>query len=117
MLAFWQALLAGDSGTILGLLRDSDSGVVPNAVFDTSDLDAWKNYRSNSRWLSASKASSGTGEWGTRAGLGWSRGERDTLPRNAPGLRRAPGRDGGGRQGELLPSWAGERRLSPLGPR
>ncbi|XP_053114728.1 ankyrin repeat and SOCS box protein 10 isoform X2 [Hemicordylus capensis] len=49
--AFWQALLSGDGCAILCLLGDPESGVGPNCVFDTSDLDEWKNYRSNSRWL------------------------------------------------------------------
>ncbi|KAL8164758.1 UNVERIFIED_CONTAM: hypothetical protein K2H54_004072 [Gekko kuhli] len=49
--AFWQALLAGDGGAILCLLGDPDSGVGPNAVFDTSDVDEWKDYRANFRRL------------------------------------------------------------------
>lgn len=50
--AFWQALLAGDGCTILCLLGDPESGVGPNAIFDTSNLDEWKEYRFNFRWLS-----------------------------------------------------------------
>ena len=85
VLAFWQALPAGDSCAILCLLKDSESGVGPNSVFDTSDLDEWKNYRSNSRWLSAPKASSRLGD-----GLGWTRVA--TSPKSGPRLRRGSGR-------------------------
>ncbi|XP_061443016.1 ankyrin repeat and SOCS box protein 10 [Rhineura floridana] len=49
--AFWRALLSGDGCAILCLLGDPESGVGPNSVFDTSDLDEWKSYRSNVRWL------------------------------------------------------------------
>ncbi|KAJ6666687.1 hypothetical protein lerEdw1_020411, partial [Lerista edwardsae] len=48
---FWRALLAGDGCAILCLLGDPESGIGPNSVFDTSDLDEWKKYRTNFRWL------------------------------------------------------------------
>lgn len=49
---FWQALLAGDQGTVAEILRDPQNNLSPNAVFDTSDLEEWKNYRYNPRGLS-----------------------------------------------------------------
>ncbi|XP_007445135.2 ankyrin repeat and SOCS box protein 10-like [Python bivittatus] len=49
--AFWQALLVGDGCAVLCFLRDPESGVGPNSIFDTSDSDEWRQYRSNSRWL------------------------------------------------------------------
>lgn len=49
---FWQALLAGDHGTVAEILRDPQNNLSPNAVFDTSDLEEWKNYRFNPRGLS-----------------------------------------------------------------
>nr|XP_060638805.1 ankyrin repeat and SOCS box protein 10 isoform X2 [Anolis sagrei ordinatus] len=49
--AFWRALLEGDGCALLCLLRDPDSGVGPNSVFDTSDSEEWKALRGNSRWL------------------------------------------------------------------
>ncbi|XP_077159998.1 LOW QUALITY PROTEIN: ankyrin repeat and SOCS box protein 10 [Paroedura picta] len=48
---FWQALLAGDGCAILCLLRESQNGVGPNTIFDTSNLEEWKDYRFNFRWL------------------------------------------------------------------
>ncbi|KAM6451271.1 ankyrin repeat and SOCS box protein 10 isoform 2-T2 [Liasis olivaceus] len=49
--AFWQALLVGDGCAVLCFLRDPESSVGPNSIFDTSDSDEWRQYRSNSRWL------------------------------------------------------------------
>ncbi|XP_062816276.1 lon protease homolog, mitochondrial [Anolis carolinensis] len=49
--AFWRALLEGDGCALLVLLRDPESGVGPNSVFDTSDSEEWKALRGNSRWL------------------------------------------------------------------
>ncbi|XP_009867250.1 PREDICTED: ankyrin repeat and SOCS box protein 10 [Apaloderma vittatum] len=52
MEAYWQALLAGDQGAVAEILGDPHSNLSPNAVFDTSDLEEWKNYRFNIRRLS-----------------------------------------------------------------
>ncbi|KAK4825658.1 hypothetical protein QYF61_001481 [Mycteria americana] len=48
---YWQALLAGDQGTVAEILSDPQNNLSPNAVFDTSDLEEWKNYRFNFRRL------------------------------------------------------------------
>lgn len=56
---FWQALLAGDQATVAKILRDPQNNLSPNAVFDTSDLEEWKNYRFNPRRLSMGQ------QWGS----------------------------------------------------
>ncbi|XP_009638871.1 ankyrin repeat and SOCS box protein 10 [Egretta garzetta] len=48
---YWQALLTGDQGIVAKILGDPQNNLSPNAVFDTSDLEEWKNYRFNFRWL------------------------------------------------------------------
>lgn len=60
---FWQALLAGDQGTVAEILRDPENNLSPNAVFDTSDLEEWKNYRFNPRGLSMGE------QWGSACGV------------------------------------------------
>lgn len=87
---FWQALLAGDGCAILCLLGDPENGIGPNSVFDTSDLDEWKKYRTNFRWLSAC-----SGQWGVDSGGGWG---------GADGLSACQGWDlEGGTDGGLFP--------------
>ncbi|XP_063180202.1 ankyrin repeat and SOCS box protein 10 isoform X4 [Chroicocephalus ridibundus] len=49
--AYWQALLAGDQGAVAQILSDPHNNLSPDAVFDTSDLEEWKNYRFNFRGL------------------------------------------------------------------
>lgn len=67
--AYWQALLTGDRGTVAEILSDPQNNLSPNAVFDTSDLEEWKNYRFNLRRLSTQGGSgqaawpSWTGDW------------------------------------------------------
>lgn len=53
---YWQALLTGDQGIVAEILGDPQNNLSPNAVFDTSDLEEWKNYRFNFRWLSTQGA-------------------------------------------------------------
>ncbi|KAM6410596.1 ankyrin repeat and SOCS box protein 10 isoform 4-T6 [Pluvialis apricaria] len=48
---YWQALLTGDWGVVAEILSDPQNNLSPNAVFDTSDLEEWKNYRFNFRRL------------------------------------------------------------------
>ncbi|XP_041045016.1 ankyrin repeat and SOCS box protein 10 isoform X1 [Carcharodon carcharias] len=48
----WQALLLGDEETLVLLITDPEQGHLhPNVVFDTSDIEQWKNYRYNLRAL------------------------------------------------------------------
>ncbi|KAM6281350.1 ankyrin repeat and SOCS box protein 10 [Porphyrio hochstetteri] len=49
--AYWQALLSGDQRVVAEILSDPQHGLRPDTVFDTSDLEEWKNYRFNLRWL------------------------------------------------------------------
>uniref|UniRef100_A0A7M4DVA9 Ankyrin repeat and SOCS box containing 10 n=1 Tax=Crocodylus porosus TaxID=8502 RepID=A0A7M4DVA9_CROPO len=49
--AYWQALVEGDVGALSQLLGDPRAALSPSAVFDTSDLEEWKNYRFNFRCL------------------------------------------------------------------
>lgn len=60
---FWQALLAGDRETVAEILRDPQNNLSPSAVFDTSDLEEWKNYRFNTRRLSTWE------QWGSACGV------------------------------------------------
>ncbi|XP_062474144.1 ankyrin repeat and SOCS box protein 10 isoform X2 [Pezoporus occidentalis] len=48
---YWQALLTGDQEVVAEILSNSQNNLSPSAVFDTSDLEEWKNYRFNIRWL------------------------------------------------------------------
>lgn len=50
--AYWQALLAGDRGTLAEVLSSPQHQLSPNVVFDTSNLEEWKDYRFNVRRLS-----------------------------------------------------------------
>ncbi|XP_043923532.1 ankyrin repeat and SOCS box protein 10 isoform X2 [Protopterus annectens] len=49
-LRFWNALMDDDKETVTSLL-DHESTLTPNTIFDTSDVDEWKNYGSNFRRL------------------------------------------------------------------
>lgn len=69
--AYWQALLTGDRGTVAEILSDPQNNLSPNAVFDTSDLEEWKNYRFNLRRLST-QGGSAQAAWPSRTGA-WSR--------------------------------------------
>ncbi|XP_051466987.1 ankyrin repeat and SOCS box protein 10 isoform X2 [Apus apus] len=48
---YWQALLRGDQEVVAKILSDPQNNLSSNAVFDTSDLEEWKNYRFNIRRL------------------------------------------------------------------
>lgn len=58
-LAFWQAVLAGDVGSVSCILADSSTGLAADSVFDTSDPERWRDFRFNIRALST-----GQGHWG-----------------------------------------------------
>lgn len=65
--AYWQALVEGDVGALSRLLGDPQAALGPNAVFDTSDLEEWKNYRFNFRCLrTAPLPALGRVGWGYR---------------------------------------------------
>ncbi|XP_062956854.1 ankyrin repeat and SOCS box protein 10 [Cynocephalus volans] len=50
-LAFWQAVLAGDVGSVSRILADSSAGLAADSVFDTSDPERWRDFRFNIRAL------------------------------------------------------------------
>ncbi|XP_047551866.1 ankyrin repeat and SOCS box protein 10 isoform X1 [Lutra lutra] len=50
-LAFWQAVLAGDVGSVSRILADSSTGLAPDSIFDTSDPERWRDFRYNIRAL------------------------------------------------------------------
>ncbi|TEA23616.1 hypothetical protein DBR06_SOUSAS910334 [Sousa chinensis] len=50
-LAFWQAVLAGDVGSVSCILADSSTGLAADSVFDTSDPERWRDFRFNIRAL------------------------------------------------------------------
>lgn len=66
-LAFWQAVLVGDVGSVSRILSDSSTGLAPDSIFDTSDPERWRDYRFNIRALSTSRGMEGS-EW-ERGGL------------------------------------------------
>lgn len=49
---FWNSLLVGDELTILGIVDDDEYEYLIDAIFDTSNIDEWKNFRFNYRCLS-----------------------------------------------------------------
>lgn len=53
--AYWHALLTGDRGAVAEILSHPQNNLSPNTLFDTSDLEEWKNYRFNIRRLSAQR--------------------------------------------------------------
>uniref|UniRef100_A0A803K6M3 Ankyrin repeat and SOCS box containing 10 n=1 Tax=Xenopus tropicalis TaxID=8364 RepID=A0A803K6M3_XENTR len=46
-LDYWLSLLSGDTVSLQFLLGDPQGHIHPNSVFDTSDVEEWKNYRYN----------------------------------------------------------------------
>ncbi|XP_053409807.1 ankyrin repeat and SOCS box protein 10 isoform X4 [Nycticebus coucang] len=50
-LTLWQAVLAGDAGSVSHILADSSTGLAPDSVFDTSDPERWRDFRFNIRAL------------------------------------------------------------------
>ncbi|XP_041421625.1 ankyrin repeat and SOCS box protein 10 isoform X3 [Xenopus laevis] len=50
-LDYWLSLLSGDTVTVQFLLGDQPGHIHPNSVFDTSDVEEWKNYRFNTQAL------------------------------------------------------------------
>ncbi|KAL4646456.1 ankyrin repeat and SOCS box protein 10-like [Arapaima gigas] len=50
-LQFWDALLVGDELTVLSIVEDPDCEHLINAIYDTSNIEEWMNYRLNYRSL------------------------------------------------------------------
>lgn len=52
VLQFWNSLLVGDALTILSIVDDDEYSNLIDAIYDTSNLEEWKNFRFNYRGLS-----------------------------------------------------------------
>lgn len=52
ILQFWNALLVGDDLTVISIVDDPEYAYVLDAIYDTSDIEEWKNFRFNYRGLS-----------------------------------------------------------------
>lgn len=52
VLQFWNSLLVGDDLTILSIVDDDEYEYLIDAIYDTSNLEEWKNFRFNYRCLS-----------------------------------------------------------------
>lgn len=55
VLQFWNALLVGDEITVISIIDDSEYTYLIDAIYDTSDIEEWKNFRFNYRGLSMSQ--------------------------------------------------------------
>lgn len=51
VLQFWNSLLVGDELTILSIVDDDEYGYLIDAIYDTSNIEEWKNFRYNYRGL------------------------------------------------------------------
>lgn len=52
ILQFWNSLLVGDDSTLLSIVDDDEYSYLADAIYDTSNLEEWKNFRLNYRSLS-----------------------------------------------------------------
>lgn len=52
ILQFWNSLLVGDELTLLSIVDDDEYSYLADAIYDTSNLEEWKNFRLNYRSLS-----------------------------------------------------------------
>ncbi|XP_029309618.1 ankyrin repeat and SOCS box protein 10 isoform X2 [Cottoperca gobio] len=51
VLQFWNSLLVGDELTILSIVDDDEYEHLIDAIYDTSNIEEWKNFRHNYRGL------------------------------------------------------------------
>lgn len=52
VIQFWNCLLVGDELTILSIIDEDKYDYLVDAIFDTSNIEEWKNFRFNYRGLS-----------------------------------------------------------------
>lgn len=52
ILQFWNALLVGDEMTVISIIDDPEFVYLMDAIYDTSNIEEWKNFRFNYRGLS-----------------------------------------------------------------
>lgn len=55
ILQFWNSLIVGDDLTLISIIDDPECVHLIDAIYDTSDIEEWKNFRFNYRGLSRSK--------------------------------------------------------------
>ncbi|XP_030015246.1 ankyrin repeat and SOCS box protein 10 isoform X2 [Sphaeramia orbicularis] len=51
VLQFWNSLLVGDELTLISIMDDDEYAYLVDAIYDTSNLEEWKNFRFNYRCL------------------------------------------------------------------
>ncbi|CAM9329836.1 unnamed protein product [Lampetra planeri] len=51
VLQFWNSLLVGDELTLISIMDDDEYAYLIDAIYDTSNIDEWKNFRFNYRSL------------------------------------------------------------------
>ncbi|XP_011485304.2 ankyrin repeat and SOCS box protein 10 isoform X1 [Oryzias latipes] len=51
VLQFWNSLLVGDELTLLSIMDDDEYSYLIDAIYDTSNIEEWKNFRFNYRGL------------------------------------------------------------------
>ncbi|TSL82570.1 Ankyrin repeat and SOCS box protein 10 [Bagarius yarrelli] len=51
VLQFWNSLLVGDEITVISIIDDPEYTHLMDAIYDTSDIEEWKNFRFNYRGL------------------------------------------------------------------
>ncbi|XP_026782241.1 ankyrin repeat and SOCS box protein 10 isoform X2 [Pangasianodon hypophthalmus] len=51
VLQFWNALLTGDEVTVASIIDDPEYAHLMDAIYDTSDIEEWRNFRFNYRGL------------------------------------------------------------------
>ena len=54
VLQFWNCLLVGDDLNLISIMDDPEFSYLIDAIYDTSNIDEWKNFRFNYRGLSRS---------------------------------------------------------------
>jgi len=54
VLQFWNALLVGDALTLISIMDDEEFTSLIDSIYDTSNIEEWKNFRFNYRGLSRS---------------------------------------------------------------
>ncbi|KAK0132345.1 Ankyrin repeat and SOCS box protein 10 [Merluccius polli] len=51
VLQFWNALLVGDALTLISIMDDDEFTFLVNSIYDTSNIEEWKDFRFNYRGL------------------------------------------------------------------
>lgn len=54
VLQFWNCLLVGDDLTLISIMDEPECEDLIDAIYDTSNIEEWKNFRHHYRTLSTS---------------------------------------------------------------